>query len=264
MCGFEEKIIHGEVEQVRKLPIAGLQPGGGGSKDPEITRLKKQDPDTEGVRVKLSGGEIHEPDSKKTRGKPASAVFEFQCDPDRTGLEGLVEEISDESRRRRRDEDNENDGDGKGDDKPNDDDRRSLRFKSFGPVDDKSYVLRMDWRTRYACENYVREHPKKSGGHWGFFTWLIIMSVFPILIFIASLSQESALLTDQCLPGRCCVPDFRVLAQLQPLRCTGLGPTSTRRHDPRHSVYTPGLDPTSRKHSARARGTGRIQCCIVR
>ncbi|KAL1978109.1 hypothetical protein VTN31DRAFT_968 [Thermomyces dupontii] len=173
VCGFEEKIIHGEVEQVRKLPIAGLQPGGGGSKDPEITRLKGQDPDTEGVRVKLSGGEIHEPDSNKKRGKPASAVFEFQCDPDRTGLEGLPEaENSDESRRRRRNEDNEDEG---GDHKPNDDDRRSLRFKSFGPVDDKSYVLRMDWRTRYACENYVREHPKKSGGHWGFFTWLIII-----------------------------------------------------------------------------------------
>jgi hypothetical protein len=187
------------VAEARPLPIAGLDPGGGGSKDPEVTRLKKQDADTEGVRIKIAGGEIHEHGQK--RGKPASAVIEFQCDPDRTGLEGLVTEKSEDSdknekddgekrKRFRRDDDDDEEGDGeeKGDDKSEDDSGdktdgdqdtsdRSLQLKSFGLVDDKYYILRLDWKTKYACENYLRDNPSDSngGGHWGFFTWLIIM-----------------------------------------------------------------------------------------
>jgi hypothetical protein len=189
---------------VRPLPIAGLDPAGGGSKDPEVTRLKKQDADTEGVRIKIAGGEIHEHGQK--HGKPASAVIEFQCDPDRTGLEGLTTEKSGDSdknkedkdkeeeeskkRFRREDDDDKKEGDGEeeGDDKDKDNSGdkadgeqdtsdRSLQLKSFGLVDDKYYILRLDWKTKYACENYLSDNPSDSSGsgHWGFFTWMIIM-----------------------------------------------------------------------------------------
>jgi hypothetical protein len=176
---FERTVTKEGDESERAFPIAGLDPGGGGSKDPEITRLKKQDSETEGVRVKLAGGHFREDVKQKV--KPAAAVIEFQCDPDRTGLEDFAnfdEENSDDEsedgkrRSRRAEEEDGNDEDG-GDKKHAG--NRSLQFKSFGAVDDKSYVLRLDWKTKYACENYVRDNPKPSSGHWGFFTWLIIM-----------------------------------------------------------------------------------------
>ncbi|KAL1962406.1 hypothetical protein VTN77DRAFT_9745 [Rasamsonia byssochlamydoides] len=178
ICGFQKIIpLDGSGATETAFPIVGLDPLGHGTKDPEVTRLKKQDPDAEGLLVKLAGGEYREdPKSKK---KDAAAVIEFKCDPDRSGLEGL-EDVADseEKRRRRRDEDGEDGGDKKdgGDEKDDGDeknDNRSLQFKSFKLVDD-TYILRLDWRTRYACENYVRDNPK-SGGHWGFFTWLIII-----------------------------------------------------------------------------------------
>lgn len=194
VCGFEHTITSDGEESERAFPIAGLEPGGGGSKDPEITRLKKQDSEAEGVRVKLSGGEIRE-DLKK-RGKPAAAVIEFQCDPDRTGLEGLTEfdeedsddESDSEKERRIRRDDGDDEHDGDKDDKGSADGRRSLQFKSFGAVDDNLYVLRLDWKTKYACESYSRDNPKSSNGHWGFFTWLIIMYV-PSLAFPSSSSS---------------------------------------------------------------------------
>lgn len=177
VCGFEEiRIFETNEVQENALPIAGLDPLGGGSKDPEVTRLKTQDPSTEGIRVKLSGGKITDNVRSPTRGKPASAVIEFQCDPDRTGLEGLKDDNDIDqqmSRLGRRDDD---DGD---DDDKSKDKTRSLQYKSFDLIDDESYVLRLDWKTKYACEDYKRENPSEpsgsGGGHWGLFTWLIIM-----------------------------------------------------------------------------------------
>lgn len=68
-----------------------------------------------------------------------------------------------ESKGRKRD-----DGDG--------DSSKSLQYVSFGQGDDDSYILKLEWRTRYACDNYKRDNDEKAaGGHWGFFTWLIIM-----------------------------------------------------------------------------------------
>ncbi|OKL64398.1 hypothetical protein UA08_01127 [Talaromyces atroroseus] len=171
----------------KDLPIAGLDPLGGGSKDPEVTRLKTQDPSTEGIRVKLSGGQIKDDDSK--RSKPASAVIEFQCDPDRTGLEGLKndDDIDEQETKNKMSRDGNGD-DGDSDSDPKEDKTRSLQYKSFDLIDDKSYVLRLDWKTKYACENYKRENPAEStgSGHWGLFTWLIIiifLSVAAYLIF---------------------------------------------------------------------------------
>lgn len=163
------------------LPIAGYENAlGGGSKDVTTKLLKSIDPSTEGVRVQISGGNILEPDLKKKY--PASAIIDFQCDPDRTGLEGLknddeLDKVPDSAQLKARgDAENKIDGDEKnGDDKPK---TASLTFKSFGLVkEEEAFILRLDWRTQHACENYKRENPEpnSSGGHWGFFTWLIIM-----------------------------------------------------------------------------------------
>jgi hypothetical protein len=192
VCGFERTLYSdGRSDPLKSLPIAGYENAlGGGSKDVEINLLKSIDPETEGVRVKISGGTILEPELKKKY--PASAVIDFQCDPDRTGLEGLkndddLDQATD-SKLRRDDEEKGDDGDNEGEDKPDTTKTSSLTFQSFGLVDDKEgFVLRLDWKTKYACEDYKRENPGSSGGsgggHWGFFTWLIIMYA-PLLCFV--------------------------------------------------------------------------------
>lgn len=128
--------------------------------DPEFTRLATIDPETEGVRIKLAGGEFRGYDDEGKK-KDAAAVIDFTCDPDRSGLEGLVTEEdsadADEKKRRRREESK----------------NRSLQFKSF-ELEDDTYVLKLDWRTRYACDDYQRGKQNNSNS-WGFFTWMIIM-----------------------------------------------------------------------------------------
>lgn len=146
---------------------------GSGTKDPEITRLKKIDSDREGLLVKLSGGEYAKDENQKKK-KKAAAVIEFQCDRERSGLEGLQTGDEDEGTSStqtvvRRDDD-------EGEDGGDDDDGRSLKFVSFGPGDDDNYILKLDWKTKYACDDYLKEkQEEEAGGHWGFFTWLIIM-----------------------------------------------------------------------------------------
>ncbi|KAL2220906.1 autophagy protein Atg27 [Thermoascus aurantiacus ATCC 26904] len=186
ICGFRQtKALDGSSEIGYAFPIVGLEHMGHGAKDPEITRLKKLDSSREGLLIKMSGGEYKDESGKK---KDAGAVIEFQCDPDRTGLEGL-QDIQDAKRKKKRqaaamavamaDEGSGNgngNGNGTNEDLNDDDPNKSLKFVSFGPGDDNSYVLKLDWRTKYACDNYVRDNKdNQSSGHWGFFTWLIII-----------------------------------------------------------------------------------------
>lgn len=111
------------------------------------------------MRVEMGGGE-YRGEHNDLKPKEASAVIDFQCNPDRSGLEGLT--TAEEAKRRRQDDEGET---GRG---------RSLQFKSFDHTEDDTYVLRLDWQTRYACEEYQRGKLNNSN-HWGFFTWLIIM-----------------------------------------------------------------------------------------
>ncbi|KAF9883180.1 hypothetical protein FE257_003900 [Aspergillus nanangensis] len=199
ICGFQYKNYRDRPEKDGvAFPIAGLDPMGHGSKDPEVTRLKQMDPDREGLLVKLAGGEFYNQDRKK---KEARAMIEFQCDPDRSGLEGLVndkeeegtnDEDGSENERRRvrvREEDGE-DGDGSSEDgdgsSPDEgqDRTRSLTFKSFGSADDDSYVLKLDWRTRYACDHYKDDKDDASSNHWGFFTWVILILFLSIAAYL--------------------------------------------------------------------------------
>ncbi|OOF95464.1 hypothetical protein ASPCADRAFT_207951 [Aspergillus carbonarius ITEM 5010] len=186
ICGFQYKTaLDSHKEESMVFPIVGLDHLGHGSKDPEITRLKKIDSAQEGILVKLSGGEYYDEEQQKK--KDAGAVIEFQCDPDRSGLEGLqtTEDTEAEERRRRRaDENNENNNEGNGTIPLGD---RSLQFTSFGPADDDSYVLKLNWRTRYACDNYKDEPDQQTGdgsSHWGFFTWLIIILFLGIAAYL--------------------------------------------------------------------------------
>ena len=57
------------------------------------------------------------------------------------------------------------------------DDGKSLTFVSYGAIDEKTDVLRLNWRTKYACEDFEDDDDDSSNksSHWGFFTWFIIM-----------------------------------------------------------------------------------------
>ncbi|KAE8145210.1 putative autophagy protein Atg27 [Aspergillus avenaceus] len=180
ICGFQYKYSSdGSEETSQAFPIVGLEHLGHGSKDPELTRLKKLDAAEEGLLVKLSGGQYIDNEGKK---KDAGAVVEFQCDRDRSGLEGLetTNEPSDdnnEKQRRRRETDNPPDS-------GNGSSQRSLEFKSFGQADDDSYVLKLNWKTTYACDTYLEDNKGDGSSHWGFFTWLIIILFLCIAAYL--------------------------------------------------------------------------------
>lgn len=162
------------------IPISGnYEASHGRGMDPQFTRLKdsasNSDSKREGLRVELYGGRY--PDTRA--GTDQKAVIEFECDPDRTGLEGLSadEEAGKRSERDLRaskDEEEEDDDDEK------EDDKASLRFISYGTegeLDKRMDVLRLLWKTKYACETVEDDKPaeEKPSNSWGFFTWFIIM-----------------------------------------------------------------------------------------
>lgn len=165
VCGIERTINEEEDTEIVSgtFPIAGNYAADSGELlDPKVTRLKSSDVDAEGLKLELHGGRF--PFEKG--GVKQQAVIEFRCDPDRTGLEKATEAW--DKRQKREDEDEDEDGD-------DEEDENSLRFVSYGLVDDVK-VLRLDWLTKYACEDYEGDDDDaNSSSHWGFFTWLIIM-----------------------------------------------------------------------------------------
>ncbi|CAG8922817.1 unnamed protein product [Penicillium salamii] len=175
VCGFVHRSpLDGNGDLTYGFPIVGLEPLGQGSKDPEVKRLKAIDPETEGLRVKLAGGE-YKGEANDQKAKKAAAVIEFQCDRERSGLEGLHTLSEPEPKERRRREEEQTP-------KTN---TSSLQFKSFGPTDDDTYVLRLDWRTKYACDNYEEENGSPSSSKsWGFFTWLIVIAFLCIAAYL--------------------------------------------------------------------------------
>ena len=73
------------------------------------------------------------------------------------------------------------DTDDKKDDKEKPAEDASLQlvsYKSEGGGDNEFDVLRLQWKTKYACEGMTEHKPSsgnKSSSHWGFFTWFLIM-----------------------------------------------------------------------------------------
>ena len=143
--------------------------------DAKPTRLKDSesaaDKDLEGVRVVLHGG-------MKEKVKQ-SAIIEFTCDRDKTGREGQWR-----SKRRRDEDEGDGDKDDKDDGKPErvpdpKDEERSLTVASYDRGTKDGDVLRLRWKTKYACEDQKDkddgdDDPMSNRG-WGGFTWFIIM-----------------------------------------------------------------------------------------
>jgi len=142
------------------VPIAGELKGAGGSNlDAKSTRLKTStSTEKEGLRLEMNGGFKNK--------RPQKAIIEFICDKNRTGLENIPtpEDEYDGGNEKREESDAEKMR------------TPSLEFVQYGPDDDNNVdILRLNWRTKYACEDYKQEQDAQKGEHWGFFTWFIIV-----------------------------------------------------------------------------------------
>ena len=104
-------------------------------------------------------------------------------------VELLCDRSSEEKRRTfsgRDDNDEDNEGGGSGDDEDSGSRRNkeaestddgkggTLKFLDYDMVGDFQ-VLSLEWRTKYACEDAKSEEGGSGNGHWGFFTWFIIV-----------------------------------------------------------------------------------------
>lgn len=166
VCAIEHTINEADDKDIITgvIPIAGdLKDGGGGNLDAQWTRLSTSpshaDSEKEGLRVELNGGVYNK--------RKQTAIVELICDKERTGLEGEIEpEDQYESR-----------GEDQAEESPN---AASLTFLKYGPASDDSDsdVLRLEWRTKHACEGPRDDEGGSTSSHWGFFTWFIIVYVF--------------------------------------------------------------------------------------
>ncbi|PNS18246.1 Autophagy-related protein 27 [Sphaceloma murrayae] len=159
-----------DVEVVTKvIPIAGeFAASHGRGLEPKVTRLRNSasngDSGKEGVRVEFNGGKY-----PNTRGgRVQRAVVELVCDKERTGLEQMAWREGMVLRRE--------DGEGEGDKKEEEEEGKgSLRFVSYKEEGEDMDVLRLDWRTKYACEDVPKEEGANGTSGWGFFTWLFVV-----------------------------------------------------------------------------------------
>lgn len=189
VCGIER--IYNQADDSstieRVIPIAGeFSTSHGRAMDPEVTRLRdsasNSDSELEGLRAELHGGKWPETSS----GKLQKAIIEFHCDPELTGNEGFEEDAemmldinSYGNLTRRAEDDEDDDEDDEVPELPDLDKGKSLQFVSYKPDSDGVGVLRLNWKTKYACEG-AYDDPSTGGGsnksaHWGFFTWFIIV-----------------------------------------------------------------------------------------
>ncbi|KAF4762391.1 hypothetical protein HAV15_005206 [Penicillium sp. str.  len=237
VCGFVHRIAKdGNGGSTFGFPIVGLDPVGQGSKNPELKRLKDINPETEGLRVKLEGGS-YKGDGNDQKAKKAGAIIEFQCDHERSGLEGLhTLEADPETKERRRRAEGEEGG------APAGNSSSSLQFKSFGPSDDDTYILRLDWRTKYACDEFEKDKGDTSSSNsWGFFTWLIIIAFLCIAAYLI----------------------FGSWLNYNRYGARGWDLLPPRRHHPRYALPLPGLAPSGNQYSPRSGLARWLQCAAA-
>lgn len=172
------------IENFSVKPIARQYTHDNANLNAKKTRLKAEDPDTEGLQVELGGGEYKvDLGGGKSNTVKEKAIIKFIC----------------KSKKERRVRwDDEKDGGDKDDDKPKegDDKHRHEDWDAFKKTDDgkggtlefisfiegeKEGVLNLEWRTYHACEEAASIEPPSSGG-WGFFSW------FFFLIFMGGLA----------------------------------------------------------------------------
>jgi hypothetical protein len=171
VCGIESSynpVDDTKITVEGVIPIAGnYETSNGKGLEPKFERLKSKDTQTEGLLMEIHGGQYGKKNQK--------AVVKFECDLDRTGNEGFeAASLPDQKGA------NATNFGAFVEDDPEDDeqgDGKSLTFVSYGAVDKKTDVLRLNWRTKYACEDFEDDEDESSGkgSHWGFFTWFIIM-----------------------------------------------------------------------------------------
>lgn len=171
---------------VEVIPIAGEYLAGD-HLAPKVTRLKhsssNQDSKREGLRVELHGGVLVKQKQK--------AIVEFICDAEKEGTEGFNEEeklmdmASYGQMKRRANGEGEDDGEGEDEDEPlpDLDAGKALQFISYKEEGDIG-VLRLDWKTKYACEDAKQPPAKNKKGSWGFFTWFLIIAFLLIASYI--------------------------------------------------------------------------------
>ncbi|KAL8843268.1 MAG: hypothetical protein Q9176_002221 [Flavoplaca citrina] len=158
------------------IPIAGRYTLGAGTElDPEITRLKTSssasDREKEGFRLALHGPKYPEKNGVKQK-----AVIEFLCN-DKAEEKKVMKKTGTVAARKA-----DEDGDGEEEDHSatgetaDDGHGGTLKYLDYSMVAD-SQVLSLEWQTKYACEDAGKrgDDDKKSSGHWGFFTWFIII-----------------------------------------------------------------------------------------
>lgn len=190
VCGIsvEHDLNEERNDTITPIDIAGDYYTQGGRNmilDPQYELLRdsqsNSDAARQGVRAVLHGG--RRPFDDKKKGVDQRAIIEFTCDPEREGTDTEMDknEPADDSK----------DGDDKGKDGDKKEEKRlsgredkgkcedsnaSLRFCGYEEEtvdkDKKARTLRLEWRTKYACEDV---QTPDSGSHWGFFTWFIIM-----------------------------------------------------------------------------------------
>ncbi|GAB7353983.1 hypothetical protein MBLNU459_g4578t1 [Dothideomycetes sp. NU459] len=199
VCGIEtnNNLADNSTSITKVIPIAGEYTSSHGrGLEPQLTRLKNSksngDSSKEGVLVELNGGRYP---LDKSDGQQQKAYVEFQCDPDRTGLEGVAgdsrdkEDDKDDEARVKRAEDGDTDGekDGKKKDPKDEPSLTLVSYRTEGEGDRAIGVLRLNWKTKYACEGQTDHKPSTpKSSHWGFFTWFLIiifMLVAAYLIF---------------------------------------------------------------------------------
>ncbi len=146
--------------KINTIPIAGdFGLSLGGDLNPKWKRLKSSDSaadrEKEGVRLEMHGGKYEKKNQK--------AFVDFICIPEseerrrELGSNLAAEEGLDRS--------GEEVDDGNG---------GKIKFMSWQDEGDVK-ALRLVWHTQYACEDAVERNGKPSSGHWGFFTWFILM-----------------------------------------------------------------------------------------
>ena len=161
------------ISQVK--PIAGEYVlSSGGHLDLHWMRLKTSssptDREKDGLRLEMYGGQY--PFGNRKDGIAQKAVVDFICDSKAQERRRRVVDDSGTEILSGEPEEDEGGDMGEGVD---DGAGGKLKYLSYGAVDDDMYMLSLEWTTQYACEDSSHKGANSGNGHWGFFTWFIIM-----------------------------------------------------------------------------------------
>lgn len=177
VCAIER--LYNEIENANGtiegvIGVAGeYSTNTGAHLDPKWSRLSTVSPNERknGLRLEMNG--------EKYKDKKQKAVIDFICP------QGKKEERRDRlSDRMAFADDGKETGDGDEDEEDpsadaevDDGQGGTLKFLKYEDVE-KEKILNLEWTTTYACED-AKTDPVTKTGHWGFFTWLVIMSDSP-------------------------------------------------------------------------------------